>query len=69
MMSLETLPAQRLAQLQAVYDGAPVGLCFLDRNLRYISLNRHLAEMNGKPIKEHLGKTPAEMVPQIFMTD
>lgn len=67
MMSLETLPAQRLAQLQAVYDGAPVGLCFLDRNLRYISLNRHLAEMNGKPIKEHLGKTPAEMVPQIFI--
>jgi PAS domain S-box-containing protein len=66
VMSLETLPAQRLAQLQAVYDGAPVGLCFLDRNLRYISLNRHLAEMNGKPITEHLGKTPAEMVPAIF---
>ena len=25
----EGLPSQRLAQLQAVYDGAPVGLAFL----------------------------------------
>jgi len=32
---LEASPAQRLAQLQAIYDGAPVGLCLLDRNLRY----------------------------------
>ncbi len=26
--SLEARPVQRLAQLQAIYDGAPVGLCF-----------------------------------------
>ena len=26
--SLEAHPAQRLAQLQAIYDGALVGLCF-----------------------------------------
>jgi PAS domain S-box-containing protein len=64
--SLEALPAQRLAQLQAIYDGAPVGLCFLDRNMRYVSLNRRLAEMNGSPIATHLGKTPAEIVPTIF---
>jgi EAL domain-containing protein (putative c-di-GMP-specific phosphodiesterase class I) len=32
---LDALPAQRLAQLQAIYDGAPVGLCFVDRNFRY----------------------------------
>jgi EAL domain-containing protein (putative c-di-GMP-specific phosphodiesterase class I) len=32
--NLEELPSQRLAQLQAVYDGAPVALGFLDRGLR-----------------------------------
>ena len=32
--NFDTVPAQRLAQLQAVYDGAPVGLAFIDRNLR-----------------------------------
>jgi len=66
IMSLEALPAQRLAQLQAIYDGAPVGLCFLDRNLRYVSLNKRLSEMNGVPAAEHLGKTVAEVIPKVF---
>jgi PAS domain S-box-containing protein len=63
---LENLPAHRLAQLQAVYDGAPVGLAFLDHNLRYVNLNRTLSKMNGRPIEEHLGRTVEEMVPEIF---
>ena len=47
------LPSQRLAQLQAVYDGAPVGLAFVDRNLKYININRRLAEMHGLSIEDH----------------
>lgn len=66
--SLEALPTQRLAQLQAIYDGAPVGLCFVDRNLRYVSINRRLAEMNGASIDSHLGRTVAEMIPESFPT-
>lgn len=65
-VDVEMLPSQRLAQLQAVYDGSPVGLCFLDRNLRYISLNRRLAEMDGVPIGAHLGRTVREIIPGIF---
>jgi PAS domain S-box-containing protein len=64
--SLEALPAQRLAQLQAIYDGAPVGLCFLDTKLRYVSLNQRLAERNGKPVAAHMGRTVAEMLPEQF---
>jgi len=64
--SLQALPAQRLSQLQAIYDGAPVGLCFLDRNLRYISLNQRLADINGIPIAAHIGKTVAEVLPDVF---
>jgi PAS domain S-box-containing protein len=64
--TLEALPAQRLAQLRAVYDGAPVGLCFLDHNLRYVSINRRLASMNGSPVESYLGRTVREMVPAIF---
>ena len=66
LMGLEALPAERLAQIQAIYDGAPVGLCFLDRRMRYVSLNRRLAEMNGAPVRAHLGKTVAEMIPHVF---
>jgi PAS domain S-box-containing protein len=66
IMSLDALPAQRLAQLQAIYDGVPVGLCFLDKNLRYVSLNRRLAEMNGVSAAEHLGRTPRDVIPKVF---
>jgi PAS domain S-box-containing protein len=64
--SLENLPAQRLAHLQAVYDGAPVGLAFIDCNLRYINMNRRLADMNGHPIEAHIGRTVREMIPELF---
>lgn len=59
-------PSQRLAQLQAVYDGVPVGLAFVDQNLRYVNLNKKLADMNGAPIESHLGSKVAEMVPELF---
>jgi PAS domain S-box-containing protein len=64
--SLEAQPVQRLAQLQAIYDGAPVGLCFLDRNLRYVSLNRRLADMDGNSVVEYMGKTVQQMTPKAF---
>ncbi len=56
----------RLAQLQAVYDGAPVGLAFFDQNLRYVNLNQRLADMHGASIEEHLGASVAEMIPDLF---
>jgi PAS domain S-box-containing protein len=62
----EGLPSQRLAQLQAVYDGAPVGLSFLDRNLKYININRRLAELHGLSIEDHYGKTLAEVIPELY---
>jgi PAS domain S-box-containing protein len=64
--SMEGLPAQKLAQLQAVYDGAPVGLGFLDPGLRYVNLNRQLAEMGGRSVEEYLGGTAQEMVPDLY---
>jgi PAS domain S-box-containing protein len=64
--SLEALPAHRLAQLQAIYDGAPVGLCFLDRSFRYVSINQRLAKMNGSPVETYLGRTVQEMIPKVY---
>lgn len=66
--NLDALPTLRLAQLQAIYDGAPVGLCFLDKKLRYVNLNERLAEMNGFSVKDHLGRSVKDMYPQWFPT-
>src|ERR1700728_989544 len=63
---VEGLPAQKLAQLQALYHGAPVGLGFLDRELRYVNVNRQLAEMGGRSVEEYLGRTAQEMVPDMY---
>ncbi len=65
-IALEAVPSQRLPQLQAIYNGAPVGLCYLDRTLRYINLNQRLAEMNGLPISAHLGRRVQEVLPEIY---
>jgi diguanylate cyclase (GGDEF)-like protein/PAS domain S-box-containing protein len=54
--------SQRIAHLQAVYDGAPVGLCFLDKKLRHANINQRLADFNGIPISDHIGRTVAELV-------
>jgi PAS domain S-box-containing protein len=65
--SLEALPTQRLAQLQAIYEGAPVALCFLDREFRFISLNKRLAELNSASVESHLGKLVKEKYPETFL--
>ena len=65
-LRLEALPTQRLAQLNAIYDGVPVGLCFLDLNLRYVSVNKRLAEMHNLPVASHLGRHISEVLPEKY---
>jgi PAS domain S-box-containing protein len=65
-LRLEALPAQRLAQLNAIYDGIPVGICFLDHNLRYVSVNKRLAEIHHLPVAAHLGRYVSEILPTIY---
>jgi PAS domain S-box-containing protein len=66
-LHLEVAPAQRLAQLQAIYEGAPVGLCFLDRDFRYISQNKRLSEISSTPLGPRLGRTVGEVAPLAFL--
>jgi PAS domain S-box-containing protein len=54
-----------LAQLDAVYATAPVGLCVFDLQGRYLRVNAELAEMNGVPAEAHIGRTIRELVPDI----
>ncbi|MEG9436524.1 EAL domain-containing protein [Edaphobacter sp. HDX4] len=65
-ISYNSPPGQRLAQLQALYDGAPAGLAFLSPDLRYVSINQQLANMHGATIQRHLGHTVSEMLPSLY---
>ncbi|HUO28248.1 MAG TPA: PAS domain S-box protein [Bryobacteraceae bacterium] len=57
--------AQReLAELEHIYHTAPVGLCLIGVDLRYLRINERLAAMNGLPAQEHLGRTVWEVIPE-----
>jgi len=56
--------AQReLAELEHIYHTAPVGLCLIGVDFRYLRINERLAVMNGLPADEHLGRTVSEVIP------
>ncbi len=59
----EQLARDRHSQLQAIYATAPVGLSFTDAALRYVQINRRMADLNGLPPEEHLGRTIREVLP------
>ncbi|MBW4522910.1 MAG: PAS domain-containing protein [Scytolyngbya sp. HA4215-MV1] len=60
-LSEETTKRQ-LAEIEAIYATAPVGLCVLDTQLRYIRINEYLAEINGFTIEQHIGQTVQEIL-------
>ena len=59
--------AQRVSEvrLNAFFNAAPAGLVILDDQFRYLKLNETLAEINGRSIDDHLGKSMHEVVPHI----
>ena len=58
----------QLAELEHLYDTAPVGLCYVDRELRYVRINERLAAINGAPASAHLGRTMRDVIPELADT-
>ena len=59
---------EQLAELELLYRTAPLGLCHMDTDLRYLRCNEKLAEINGIPAADHIGRTLREIVPEIAET-
>ena len=53
------------ALFDVVGEGAPVGLAFVDRELRFVRINAALAKINGRPIEYHLGRRIDEALPEL----
>jgi len=53
------------AQSDAVIESAPIGIGLFDLELRHVRVNPVLAEMNGLPAAELLGRTPAQLHPEV----
>lgn len=62
---LEGEVQRQAREITAYYDTAPVGLCIMDRDLRFVRVNAKLAEVNGIPAEAHVGRTVREIVPDL----
>ncbi|MGR3512137.1 MAG: PAS domain-containing protein [Paracoccaceae bacterium] len=60
---LEALLKKTNSLLDSVLSNANLGICILDHDLRYIKINEALAEMNGLPADDHIGKRTEELFP------
>jgi PAS domain S-box-containing protein len=62
----DRLDAHRaILTLEAAFAHVPVGLAVLDLDLRFVRINRLLAEINGLAVEDHVGKSIHDVIPEI----
>lgn len=52
-------------ELEQIFQLAPIPLCVLDRDFRYVRINARMAQVNNRPQAEHLGRSVDEIVPTL----
>lgn len=57
--------ADRLAEIEAIYDHAPVGMALFNRDGRFVRINPRLAQINGVAVDGHIGRTADEIAPEM----
>lgn len=62
---LERDKAEALRLLDTLLTRAPVGFAYFNRELRFVLINERLAEINGYSVAAHLGRTMAEILPNL----
>lgn len=56
---------RQVAELELLYEYASVGQCFLDKDIRFLRVNKWLADVDGHTPAEHIGHTLREMLPEL----
>jgi PAS domain S-box-containing protein len=59
----EAIARDQLAQLDALYKDAPVGLALFSPEMRFVRVNERLAQMSGLAAAAHIGRTADEILP------
>ncbi len=52
-------------ELELLYSSAPVGLCLLDKALKFIKTNAAMAGVTGRPFEEHKGQKVGDISPRL----
>jgi PAS domain S-box-containing protein len=62
---LENELALREHRLNSFFNNATAGLSIVDRQLRFVQINETLAQFNGLPADQHLGRTIRSVLPKL----
>ena len=62
--SAEQRVRRQLAEVESYFDAVPVGIAVLDREGRYVRVNRVLSEMSGMPAETLVGQRAQDLWPQ-----
>jgi PAS domain S-box-containing protein len=54
-----------LSKLESLLAASPIGIAFVDRDLRFLRINDAHAAINGVPAGAHLGRTVREVLPAV----
>ncbi|EGM78912.1 PAS domain S-box/PAS domain S-box [Rheinheimera sp. A13L] len=65
---MESSSELKALALDALSQVLPTGIAILDTSFCYVSINSILAEFNGVPIEQHLGRNVAEVLPELAKT-
>jgi PAS domain S-box-containing protein len=60
-----SIAEKQLEEIERLYATAPIGLCFLDADLRFVRVNERLAQIDGLAAEAHVGRRLAEVVPEV----
>ena len=60
---LHAAVATERERLETILDSAHIGIGFVDSKLRYLQVNEALADINGIPVREHLGRPVHDVAP------
>jgi PAS domain S-box-containing protein len=63
LRNAEAAANQQRAELELIYDTAPVGMNLIDREHRFLRINDHLASINGFKREEHYGRLAYDLLP------
>lgn len=61
----DQLAQRQIAELETLYDAAPIGLAMFSKDLRFLRVNDTLARINGIPAEQHIDRTPRQIVPTL----
>jgi PAS domain S-box-containing protein len=51
--------------LSQTFGNMPIGLCYFDKELRFLRISNWLAKINGISVGEHLGRKIGEVIPDV----